>query len=210
LKPDASAYHRIVDGLVGLSLLDKAQEYFDQMREKEINPSIETYETLIKAYVAVTRLDDAAKIAKSILLDEKVVFGDEIRELLEGGLRGEGREDDIAKLYEDVEREKAEAAVRVAEERARADALAREERAARRAEVAAKDEAAAKASAAAIDAILGHRRKTEGKTEASASTPNALDGGLLSRLGLKSTGEGALRDMPLSSETKKGDRQGQF
>ncbi|KAM0894506.1 hypothetical protein ACQ4PT_024458 [Festuca glaucescens] len=210
LKPEASHYHKIVDGLTGLSLLDKAQEYFDQMREKEIGPSIATYETLLKAYVGVTRFDDAAKVAKGILLDEKVIFTDEMRELLEGALRGEGREDDIAKLYEDVEREKAEAVVRAAEEKARAESQAREERAARRAEAAAKDEAAAKASAAAIEAILGHRRKTEGETEASASTPNALDGGLLGRLGLRSSGEGTLQDIPpLRSETK-GDGQEQF
>uniref|UniRef100_A0ACD5TEK6 Uncharacterized protein n=1 Tax=Avena sativa TaxID=4498 RepID=A0ACD5TEK6_AVESA len=209
LKPDASHYHKIVDGLVGLSLLDRAQVYFDQMREKEIGPSIATYESLLKAYVGVTRLDDAAKVAKGILLDEKVVFRDEMRELLEGVLQGEGREDDIAKLYEDVEREKAEAAVRAAEEKARAVALAREERAARRAEAAAKDEAAAKASAAAIEAILGHRRKTEGETEAATSAPNALDGGILSRLGLSSSGQGALQDTPLSTEPK-GDSQEPF
>ncbi|XP_037473100.1 pentatricopeptide repeat-containing protein At3g49240, mitochondrial-like [Triticum dicoccoides] len=212
LKPDASHYHRIVDGLVGLSLLDKAQEYFDQMREKEINPSIATYETLLKAYVGVgtTRLDDAAKVTKCILLDENVVFSDEMRDLLEGALRGEGREDDIAKLYEDVEREKAEAVVRAEEEKARAEALAREERAARRAEAAAKDEAAAKASAAAIEAIIGHRRKTEGETEAPASTPNTLDGGILSRLGLSSPGEGAPQDTPIISTETKGDGQEQF
>lgn len=212
LKPDASAYHRIVDGLVGLSLLDKAQEYFDQMREKEINPSIATYETLLNAYVGVgaTRLDDAAKVAKCILLDENVVFSDEMRELLEGALRGEGREDDIAKLYEDVEREKAEAVLRAEEEKARAEALAREERAARRAEAAAKDEAAAKASAAAIEAIIGHRRKTEGETAEPASTPNALDGGLLSRLGLSSPGAGAPQDTPIISTETKGDGQEQF
>ncbi|XP_044981387.1 pentatricopeptide repeat-containing protein At3g49240, mitochondrial-like [Hordeum vulgare subsp. vulgare] len=210
LKPDASAYHRIVDGLVGLSLLDKAQEYFDQMREKGIHPSIATYETLLKAYVDVgaARLDDAAKVAKCILLDENVVFSDEMRELLEGALRGEGREDDIAKLYEDVEREKAEAVLRAEEEKARAEALAREERAARRAEAAAKDEAAAKASAAAIEAIIGHRRKTEGETAEPASTPNALGGGFLSRLGLSSPGEGAPQDTPIiSTETKDGQEQ---
>ncbi|KAI4987648.1 hypothetical protein ZWY2020_025792 [Hordeum vulgare] len=210
LKPDASAYHRIVDGLVGLSLLDKAQEYFDQMREKGIHPSIATYETLLKAYVDVgaAQLDDAAKVAKCILLDENVVFSDEMRELLEGALRGEGREDDIAKLYEDVEREKAEAVLRAGEEKARAEALAREERAARRAEAAAKDEAAAKASAAAIEAIIGHRRKTEGETAEPASTPNALSGGFLSRLGLSSPGEGAPQDTPIiSTETKDGQEQ---
>lgn len=209
LKPDASAYHELVDGLVGLNMLDKAQEYFDQMRENGIDPTISTYETLLKAYVGMMQLDDAAKVAKCILLDEKVIFRDEMRELLESALRREGRDDDIAKLYEDVEREKAEAAAQAAEEKARAEALAREERDARRAEIAAKDEAAAKASAAAIEAILGHRRKTEGQTEGAASLPNTLDSGLLSKLGIRSVGETTPQGTPPSTETKIGDVQEQ-
>ncbi|EES19865.1 pentatricopeptide repeat-containing protein At3g49240 [Sorghum bicolor] len=200
LKPDATAYHKLVDGLVGFSMVDKAQEYFDQMKEKGVSPSISSYETLLKAYIAADRLDDAVKVAKGILLDEKVVFSDGMRELLEGALRGDGREDDIVKLYEDVEREKAEAEARAAEEKARAEALAREERERRRAEIAAKDEAAAKASAAAIEAILAHKRKI-GNEGAPASDANTLDGGFLSKLGLKSAGEGALQ----GNATESGD-----
>jgi pentatricopeptide repeat protein len=196
LKPDATAYHKLVGGLVGFSMVDKAQEYFDQMKEKGVSQSISTYETLLKAYIAADRLDDAVKVAKGILLDEKVVFSDGMRELLEGALRGDGRENDIAKLYEDVEREKVEAEARAAEEKARAEALAREERERRRAEIAAKDEAAAKASAAAIEAILAHKRKTENEG-APAPDANTLDGGFLSKLvGLKSAGEGALQGNP--------------
>ena len=198
LKPDATAYHKLVDGLVGFSMIDKAQEYFDQMKEKGVSPSISTYETLLKAYIAADRLDDAVKVAKGILLDEKVVFSDGMKELLEGALRGDGRENDITKLYEDVEREKAEAEARAAEEKAKAEALAREERERRRAEIAAKDEAAAKASAAAIEAILAHKRKTENEG-APAPDANTLDGGFLSKLGLKSAGEGALQGNPTES-----------
>ncbi|KAJ1263787.1 hypothetical protein BS78_09G213800 [Paspalum vaginatum] len=209
LKPDATAYHKLVDGLVGFSKVDKAQEYFDQMKEKGINPSISSYETLLKAYIAAERLDDAVKVAKCILLDEKVVFSDGMRELLEGALHGDGREDGIAKLYEDVEREKAEAEARAAEEKARAEALAKEERERRRAEVAAKDEAAAKASAAAIEAILAHKRKTENGA-APASDSNTLDGGFLSKLGLRSAGEGAPQGSPLTTERNGEDWQGQL
>lgn len=212
LKPDASVYHKLVDGLVSFSMLDKAQEYFDQMREKEISPNIASYETLLKAYIGAARLDDAGKVAKCIILDEKVVFSDEMRELLEVALRGDGREDDIAKLYEDVERERAEAAAQAAEEKEKAEALAREERKRRRAEVAAKDEAAAKASAAAIEAILGHKRKTENETEAPVPAPaaNTQDGGFLSKLGIRSAGQGELQGTPLSTETKQRDVLEQF
>ncbi|CAN6332286.1 unnamed protein product [Urochloa humidicola] len=207
LKPDATAYHKLVDGLVSFSMLDKAQEYFDQMKGKGVSPSISSYETLLKAQVAAGRLDNAAKVAKGILLDEKVVFSDEMRELLEGALRGEGREDDISKLYEDVEREKAEAEAQAAEEKARAETLAKEERDRRRAEAAAKDEAAAKASAAAIEAILAHKRKME--SGVSSPDANSLDGGFLSKLGLKSAGEHALQGTPQNTE-RTGEGQGQL
>lgn len=204
LKPDATAYHKLVDGLVGFSMVDKAQEYFDQMKEKGVSPSISSYETLLKAYITADRLDDAVKVAKGILLDEKVVFSDGMKELLEGALHGDGREDDISKLYEDVEREKAEAEARAAEEKARAEALAKEERERRRAEIAAKDEAAAKASAAAIEAILAHKRKTENEG-APAPDANTLDGGFLSKLGLRPAG-GALQGSP--TERNGDDGQG--
>lgn len=208
LKPDATAYHKLVDRLVGFSKLDKAQEYFDQMKVKGVSPSISSYETLLKAHVAASQLDDAAKIAKGILLDAKVVFSDEMRELLEGALRGGGREDDIIRLYEDVEREQAEAEAQAAQEKARAEALAKEEREKRRAEAAAKDAAAAKASAAAIEAILAHKRKME-SAAAPATDANTLDRGFLGKLGLKSAGEDTLRGTNQIIEGTGEDGQGQ-
>ena len=178
------------------------------MKGKGVSPSISSYETLLKAYVAAGQLDDAANIAKAILLDEKVVFSDEMRELLEGALRGGGWEDDITKLYEDVERQHAEADARAAEEKARAEALVKEERERRRAEAAAKDEAAAKASAAAIEAILAHKKM---ESEVSpAPDANTLDGGFLSKLGLRSAGEGALQGTPQITEGMGDDGQGQL
>ncbi|KAG8086192.1 hypothetical protein GUJ93_ZPchr0010g10006 [Zizania palustris] len=202
LKPDATAYHKLVDGLVGFGMLDKTQEYFNQMKEKGISPSIASYETLLKAYIGAARLDDSTDIAKGILLDENVVFSDEMRELLEGALRGAGREGDITKLYEDVEKEKNDADARAAEEKAEAETLARDEREKRRAEAAAKDEAAARASAAAIEAILGHKRKTEDETGAPS-----LDVGFQSRLGITSVRDGMLQRISFGSETKQGHGQ---
>uniref|UniRef100_A0A0D9WJ05 Pentacotripeptide-repeat region of PRORP domain-containing protein n=1 Tax=Leersia perrieri TaxID=77586 RepID=A0A0D9WJ05_9ORYZ len=205
LKPDATAYHKIADGLIGHGMLDKARMYIDRMRVKEISPSTASYEALLKAYVAAARLDDSIGITKVILLDEKVAFSDEMKELLEGALCGEGRKDDITKLYEDVEKEKAEAAARAAEEKERADALAREEREKRRAEAAAKDEAAARASAAAIEAILGHKRRTENVTGEPAPDANIMDSEFQSRFGITSDGDGALQGISSGGETKEGE-----
>uniref|UniRef100_A0A0E0C790 Pentacotripeptide-repeat region of PRORP domain-containing protein n=1 Tax=Oryza meridionalis TaxID=40149 RepID=A0A0E0C790_9ORYZ len=205
LKPDATAYHKIVDGLIGFGMLDNAHGYLDKMRGKEISPSIASYEALLKAYIGEACLDKSIDIAKDILLDEKVVFSDEMRDLLEGALREAGREGDITKLCEDVEEKKAEAAARAEEEKARAEALAREEREKRRAEAAAKDEAAARASAAAIEAILGHKRKTENVTGEPVPDANSLDGVFQSRFGITSAGDGALQGTSSGGETKQGD-----
>jgi pentatricopeptide repeat protein len=210
LKPDANAYHKLVDALVGSSMLDKAHNYFDQMKEKGVSPSISSYETLLKAHVDAGRLDDAAKVAKGILLNEKVVFSDEMRELLEGALRVDGREDDIAKLYEEVEREKADAEAWAVEEKVKKEALIREERERRRSEAAAKDAAAARASAAAIEAILAHKRKNENGTDVPAPDANTLDGGFLSKLGIRSAGDDALQGTQPSTETKQENGQGQW
>lgn len=161
LRPNANAFNKIMGGLVKVDRLDEAQGFFDMMPEKEVKPNIASYELLLKAYVDAARLDDAIKIAKGTLLDENVVFSDETKALLEGALEKEGRDGDMTKLYEDVEREKAEAAERAAEEKARAEALAKEEEERKKAEAKAKEEAAARASRAAIEAVLGRKREAE-------------------------------------------------
>lgn len=183
LRPNANAYNKVIGGLVDVGRLDEAQGFFDQMPEKEVKPNVASYELLLKAYVEAGRLDNAIKTAEGILLDESVAFSDEMKELLEGALRKVGREEDIAKMYEDVEREKAERAARAAEEKARAEALAREEEERKKAEAAAKEAAAARASQAAIEAVLG-RRKEAAKEESPDGGSNADDGGILKRLGI--------------------------
>ncbi|KAL6649923.1 hypothetical protein ACP70R_014147 [Stipagrostis hirtigluma subsp. patula] len=161
LRPNANAFNKVIGGLVNVDRLDEAQGFFDMMPEKEVKPNIASYELLLKSYIDASRLDDAIKIAKAILLDESVVFSDEMKALLEGALEKEGRDGDMTKLYEDVEREKAEAAARAAEEKARAEALAKEEEERKKAEEKAKEEAAARASRAAIEAVLGRKREAE-------------------------------------------------
>ncbi|XP_010918328.3 pentatricopeptide repeat-containing protein At3g49240, mitochondrial [Elaeis guineensis] len=178
LRPNTNAYNKVIGGLVNVGRLDEARSFYDQMKEKETKPNITSYEMLLKAFVEAERLDDGLKVVREILLDEGVTFSEEMKELVEGALRKEGREDDLGKLYEDVEREKAEALARAAEEKARAEALAKEEEERKKAEAAAKEAAAARASAAAIEAVLG-RRKEVGKEESTPAAVGASDGGLL-------------------------------
>ncbi|XP_072960068.1 pentatricopeptide repeat-containing protein At3g49240, mitochondrial-like [Typha angustifolia] len=223
LRPNANAYNKIISGLVNVGRIDDAQGFFDLMPEKEAKPNITSYELLLKAYVDAGRLDDAIKAAKGILLDENVALSDDMKELLEGTLKREGREEDMGKLYEDVEREKAEAAARAAEEKARAEALAKEEEERKKAEAAAKEEAAARASKAAIEAVLG-RKKEEAKEDFPTGGVSAADTGFLKRLGIgnetaeekkadvveaRSVDEDILKeekqDVLLNDETKEGD-----
>ncbi|CAD6231003.1 unnamed protein product [Miscanthus lutarioriparius] len=161
LRPNANAFNKVIGGLVKVHRLSEAQGFFDMMPEKEVKPNIASYELLFKAYIDAARLDDAIKIAKGILLDESVVFSDEMKALLEEALDKEGRDGEMAKLYEDVEREKEEAAACAAEEKARAEALAKEEEETKKAEAKAKEEAAARASRAAIEAVLGRKKEAE-------------------------------------------------
>ncbi|KQK08575.1 pentatricopeptide repeat-containing protein At3g49240, mitochondrial [Brachypodium distachyon] len=161
LRPNANAFNKVIGGLVKVDRLDEAHRFFDLMPEKEVKPNIASYELLLRAYTDVARLDDAIKMAKGVLLDESVVFTDELKAVLEGALEKEGRNEDMTKLYEDVEREKAEAAALAAEEKARAEALAKEEEEKKKAEAKAKEEAAAIASRAAIDAVLGRKSGAE-------------------------------------------------
>ncbi|KAG8090792.1 hypothetical protein GUJ93_ZPchr0011g28220 [Zizania palustris] len=172
LKPNANAFNKIIGGLVKIDRLDEAQGFFNQMPEKEVKPNIASYELLLRAYVDAARLDDAIKMAKGILLDEGMVFSDELKALLEGALLKEGRDGDMTKLYDDVENEKAEAAARAAEEKARAEALAKEEEERKKAEAKAKEEAAARASRAAIEAVLGRKKESE-KDESAGNVEEA-------------------------------------
>ncbi|KAJ4749773.1 Pentatricopeptide repeat-containing protein [Rhynchospora pubera] len=141
--------------------VDDAKGLFDEMPQREAKPDITSYEILLKAYIDKHRLDDAIKSAKRCLLDEGVIFTEEMKELLEAVLKKEGREDEIARLYEEVERERVEAAARAAEEKAKVEMAAREEEERKKAEAAAKEEAAARASRAAIEAILGRSKEGE-------------------------------------------------
>lgn len=159
LRPNANAYNKVMAGLVKAARVDDAQGLFDEMPHREAKPNITSYEILMKAYIEKGRLKDAIKSAKKCLLDEGVTFTEEMKRFLEAALKKEEREDELARLYEEAEREKAEAAERAAEKKAREEAAAREEEESKKAEAAAKEEAAARASRAAIEAILSRSKE---------------------------------------------------
>lgn len=173
LRPNANAYNSVIRGLVGIQKLVEARGFFDRMTEREVKPNVKSYEILLQAFCEAARVDDALKVLKDLLMDESVSLSPEMKELVEDALRKESREEDFGKLLEDVEREKAEAAARAAEEKERAEALAREEEERIKAEKAAKEAAASRASAAAIEAILGKKKSTDIKEEEEDSSPIA-------------------------------------
>ncbi|RWW81432.1 hypothetical protein BHE74_00010167 [Ensete ventricosum] len=168
MRPNATAYNKVIGGLVNVVRLDEAKNVFDQMLEEEVKPNVGSYELLLKGFVDSGRLEDGLKTLKDLLLDDGVTLSQEMKELVEEALRKEGRDEEMGKLYEDVEREKAERLAREAEEKARAEALAAEEEERKKREAAEKEATAARASAAAIEAILG-RKKDAAKEESPAA-----------------------------------------
>ncbi|KAG0459862.1 hypothetical protein HPP92_022990 [Vanilla planifolia] len=175
LRPNANAYNKIIEGLLNVERLDEARGFLDQMLEREVKPNVMSYEMLLQAFCKVARLDDALKVLRDLLMDEDLSLGSEMKELVLEALRKDGRQEEFARLLEDVEREKAEAAARAAEEKERAEALAKEEEERKKAEKAAKEAAAARASAAAIDAVLGRRKSADNKED--EKEPSQVTGG---------------------------------
>ncbi|PKA61195.1 Pentatricopeptide repeat-containing protein [Apostasia shenzhenica] len=172
LRPNANAYNKVLGGLASIERLDEARGFLDRMAEREVPRNVQSYEMLLNAFCEAARLNDALKTLKDLLMDEGVSLSEEMKELVEGALRKQGRAEELGKLFEEVEREKAEAAARAAEEKERAEALAKEEEERKKAEAAAKEAAAARASAAAIEAVLGRKKKTESKEEEGSSPAN--------------------------------------
>ncbi|KAL0920033.1 hypothetical protein M5K25_009139 [Dendrobium thyrsiflorum] len=169
LRPNANAYNKVIGGLANIQRLDEARVFLDRMVEREVKPNVRSYEILMQSFCEAARLDDALKTLKDLLMDG-FILSPEMKELVLEALRKESREEDFEKLLEDVEREKAEAAARAAEEKARAEALAKEEEEMKKAEKAAKEAAAARASSAAIEAILGKKKSTDSKEEDESSS----------------------------------------
>ncbi|THU51090.1 hypothetical protein C4D60_Mb06t27370 [Musa balbisiana] len=149
---------------------------FGKMGEQKCIPDTLSYNSLIEHLGSNKLVPEAEELYKE--MDDGVTLSQEIKELVEEALRKEGREEEMGKLYEDVEREKAERLAQEAEEKARAEALAKEEEERKKREAAEKEAAAARASAAAIEAILG-RKKDAANEESTAVGSSAPVSGIL-------------------------------
>ncbi|PKA54404.1 Pentatricopeptide repeat-containing protein [Apostasia shenzhenica] len=144
VDPGTSAYNAAFSGLVNAGKLYEAKGYFDRMMEKGVKPNLMSYEVLLQAFCEAGRFDYVLVVVRGITMDDGVVFGPQLRELVEFTARREQREEELARLYDEVKKEKEDAMAKAAEEKSREEALAREERLRKRAEAKAKQAATTK------------------------------------------------------------------
>lgn len=124
LRPNLGVYNRLVDGLVKVGKVDEAKSFFDMMVGK-LRMDDESYKFMMKALFEVVKHDEVLKIVGAMLRDDPSDFTSEVEEFVREELRKEEREEDLVKLMEDIEREKAEAAAREIEAAEKAKASAR-------------------------------------------------------------------------------------
>ncbi|PSS33000.1 Pentatricopeptide repeat-containing protein [Actinidia chinensis var. chinensis] len=84
-----------------------------------------SYEFIMKVLFEVGKADEVLNMVGTLLRDEAFEFSAELQEFVKGELSKEGREEELVKLMEDVEREKAAAAAKEAEAAEKAKASAR-------------------------------------------------------------------------------------
>ncbi|PIN00130.1 hypothetical protein CDL12_27371 [Handroanthus impetiginosus] len=124
LRPNLAIYNRLVEGLVKVRNVDEAKSFFDLMVPK-LRMNDDAYKFIMGALFEVGKHDEVLKIVDGMLREEPNDFTEEVEEFVREGLRKEGREDEVTNLKLDIEREKAEAAAKAAEEAERAKASAR-------------------------------------------------------------------------------------
>ncbi|KAG0484738.1 hypothetical protein HPP92_008817 [Vanilla planifolia] len=144
LQPGSLTYNMILTGFVKAGRLDEARVYFNEMLEKELKWDLASYEILLEAFCEVDRLEDVLIVVKALMMDDGMVFRPEMVELVEAAARRAKKEEELVKFYDEVDKEKEEALIRAAEEKARLDALDREERLRKRDEAKAKQAATTK------------------------------------------------------------------
>ncbi|KAL7106912.1 hypothetical protein ACP275_06G021600 [Erythranthe tilingii] len=124
LRPNLGVYNRAVEGLVKVGKVDEAKSFFDLMVPK-LRMNDDAYKFIMSALFENGKHDEVMKIVDGMLREDPNDFTDEVEEFVREGLRKVGREDEVTNLKLDIEREKAEAAAKVAEEAERAKASAR-------------------------------------------------------------------------------------
>ncbi|GAY59129.1 hypothetical protein CUMW_192200 [Citrus unshiu] len=114
LRPNLAVYNRLVGKLVQVGMLDEAKSFFDIM-VKKLKMDDASYKFMMKALSDGGKLDEILEIVGGILDDGGIEFSEELQEFVKGELSKEGREEEVVKLMEKKEREKAEAKAREAE-----------------------------------------------------------------------------------------------
>lgn len=124
LRPNLGVYNRLIEGLVKVGKVDEAKSFYELMVGK-LKMDDASYELMMKALFGIGKVDEVLAMVGVLLRDEGLEFSAELQEFVKGELGKEGREEDLVKLMEDVEREKAEAAAKEAEAAEKAKASAR-------------------------------------------------------------------------------------
>nr|GMD53720.1 pentatricopeptide repeat-containing protein At3g49240 [Ipomoea batatas] len=125
LRPNIGVYNRLVEGLVKVGKVNEAKSFFDMMMGK-LRMKDDEYKFMMNALFEVGKHDEVLAIVDRVLREDPTDLTDELKEFVGEGLRKEGREEELPKLIEDIEREKAEAVAKAAEEAERAKASTRE------------------------------------------------------------------------------------
>ncbi|KAJ6387560.1 hypothetical protein OIU78_017308 [Salix suchowensis] len=107
-RPNLAVYNRLVDELVKVGKIDEAKSFYDMM-VKKLKMDDESYKYMMKTMSDVGKLDEVLKMAEGIIDDEETEFSEELQEFVKGELRKDGREEELTKLLEEKERQKAEA-----------------------------------------------------------------------------------------------------
>lgn len=154
LRPNLEVYNRLVNGLVKVGKVDEAKSFFDMMVDK-LRMDDESYKFMMKSLFEVRKHDEVLKIVDCMLRGDPSDFTTELQEFVKEELGKEGREEELVKLMEDIEREKAEAVAREAEAAERAKASTR----------------------AAVSSLLPKKSFSDPATgnESSAATGNTVD-----------------------------------
>ncbi|XP_068665474.1 pentatricopeptide repeat-containing protein At3g49240, mitochondrial [Aristolochia californica] len=122
LRPSVGVFNKVISQLLKAVQIDRAKELFNQMLEKEVKPDATSYDLIFKGLCDNGKLDDVLEIIRRMLKEDESTFSEELREVVTEALKKEGREEDLARLFDEREKEK---------EKEKEEALAKESRTSR-------------------------------------------------------------------------------
>lgn len=118
-RPNLAVYNRLVEALVKAGKVEEAKSFFDLMVPK-LRMDDDAYKFIMNALSEPGKHDEVVKIVDRILREDPSDFTEELEEFVRELLRKEGMEDEVTNLKLQLEKEKAEAAAKVAEAAQRA------------------------------------------------------------------------------------------